>query len=70
MDASNIIRNRFVKIVNKVSMEITVTKCVESVEMEQFATVLMACVQMDVKIIGYYLIALYVNHIDMVQTVP
>lgn len=39
MDAWNIIRNRFVKIVNKVSMENTVTKSVESVEMEQFATV-------------------------------
>lgn len=38
MDAWNIIRNRFVKIV-KVSMENTVTKSVESVEMEQFATV-------------------------------
>lgn len=35
----------------------TVTKSVESVEMEQYATVLMECVQTDVKIIGYYLIA-------------
>lgn len=47
----------FSKIVNKVSMENTVTKSVESVEMEQFATVLMECAQTGVKITGYYLIA-------------
>lgn len=38
-------------------MEITVTQCVESVEMEQFATVLMECARTDVKITGYFLIA-------------
>lgn len=38
-------------------MENTVTKSVESVEMEQFATVLMECARTDVKITGYYLTA-------------
>lgn len=38
-------------------MEKTVTKSVESVEMEQYAAVLMECVQTDVKITGYFQIA-------------
>lgn len=49
-------------------MEITVTKCVESVEMEQFATVLMECARTDVKITGYYLIAQVTYDALLMQT--